>query len=477
MSLLIKNNPNTNSICTIQKVKQNDSSRWAMEKIKNRYILKEIMGQGTFGTVRKVRNKKTKQLYGCKTIPKSKLDGDLHLLKEEVSNLLSVCGHSPYILEFDQVFEDHDEVHIITELLEGGELYDKIIEMKERGPNVYFHLNDCAYMIRNICDGLSYCHDVAGIVHRDLKASNFMFKSKFNNNNNNTKIMGKWKKNINYNYKFNNNDVVSEEESNILRDIKIIDFGLSTKINPITGLVSGCLGTPYYVAPEVLTDEFYDCKCDVWSIGVIAYLILSFTLPYQGKDERETVHMLMDKTDKYLPKYTSTRWMHLAKVEPEAIDFCKYLLQIDPTKRPSMRQAMNHPWIVKHCGIPPPPQQQQQQPQQSQPELVEKRSSSQRQHQRQQQLTGLTAVMLSDNDDHGEEEGEGSLPLLEQLSTCSFQSFDDSQQQLNHNHNHDHHMESIPEQQAKKKNQKKSNILQRFFFFFGSDLQARSKAQ
>jgi len=249
------------------------------------------------------------------------------MLKEECSNLEDAKGH-PHLLNFEQTFEDDREVHIITELLEGGELYEAIIDLSRH--RAYFSEEDSAWMVRNILDGLSYLHDVTGIVHRDLKASNFMFKQKL-------KKSGKDKKS-------------KARNSEILRDIKIIDFGLSTKIDPETGKVTGCLGTPYYVAPEVLAEEPYDSKCDVWSIGVIAYLILSRQLPYQGKDEQETVKFLMD-VENHQPKFESNRWMRL---DPQAVDFCKKLLQVDPSKRPTAREAMSHPWIVKHCGKPPP---------------------------------------------------------------------------------------------------------------------------
>lgn len=271
--------------------------------------------------------------YACKTIPRSKVD-DILMLKEECSNLEDVRGH-PHLLDFEQTFEDDKEVHIITELLEGGELYEAIIEMKKRRTN--FQEDDSAWMVRNILDGLSYCHDVTGIVHRDLKASNFMFKRKI-------KIPERDNK---------NKPIIKTRNSQNLRDIKIIDFGMSTKIGVDTGKVQGCLGTPYYVAPEVLSEKFYDIKCDIWSVGVIAYLILSKQLPFQGKDEQETVHILMD-AEKYQPKYDSARWMAL---DPLAVYFCKSLLQKDPSKRPTAREAMSHPWIIKHCG-PPPPQRQ-----------------------------------------------------------------------------------------------------------------------
>ncbi len=332
MKFLVRNSNTYNNRSPLK-----DSSRWAYEEFKDQYELKEFMGEGCFGTVHKVRSRRrsrsrggifnrNQQFFACKTIKKSKLE-DINMLREECSNLEDVRGH-PHLLKFEQTFEDDKEVHIISELLEGGDLYEAIIEMKKR--RAFFSEEDSAWMVRNILDGLSYCHDVIRIVHRDLKASNFMFKNKI-------AIEGKKKKKSK-----NNKTLISEN----LRDIKIIDFGLSTKIDPETGKVEGCLGTPYYVAPEVLTNEPYDTKCDVWSAGVIAYLILSMTLPYQGKDEEETLHFLMD-AENHQPKYTSNRWMIL---DPLAVNFCKSLLEVNPLKRPTAREALSHPWIVKHCG-------------------------------------------------------------------------------------------------------------------------------
>lgn len=252
------------------------------------------------------------------------------MLKEECSNLEDVRGH-PHLLDFEQTLQDDKAVHIISELLEGAELYDAIIELKKQ--RTYFTEEDSAWMVHNILDGLSYCHDVIGIVHRDLKASNFMFKRK-----------------VDIPRRVKHDKANKTRNHRNLRDIKIIDFGMSTKIDPNTGKVKGCMGTSYYVAPEVLTEDSYNSKCDVWSIGVITYLILSRQLPYQGKDEQETVRFL-ENAENHKPKYDSMRWRTL---DPQAVAFCKSLLQVDPAKRPTAREAMCHPWIVKHCGQPPP---------------------------------------------------------------------------------------------------------------------------
>ena len=306
------------------------------------YDVKEFMGEGCFGTVHKVRSRirnrskggffnrnQGNNAFACKTIPRAKVE-DIRMLKEECSNLEDAKGH-PHLLDFEETFEGDEAVHIISELLEGGELHGAIVELSKR--QAYIPDDDAAWMVRNILDALSYCHDVIGIVHRDLKASNFMFKRK-----------------LDLSAKSRNIEDVKRRNSEKLREIKIIDFGLSTKIDPETNKVEGCLGTPYYVAPEVLSEEFYDSKCDVWSVGVITYLILSKQLPFLGKTEEATLDMVRN-AEKHPPKFDSMRWITM---DPLAVDFCRKLLQPDPSKRPTAREAMSHPWIVKHCGQPPP---------------------------------------------------------------------------------------------------------------------------
>eukprot|EP00536_Pseudo-nitzschia_multiseries_P007895 jgi/Psemu1/305312/fgenesh1_kg.191_\ len=236
-----------------------------------------------------------------------------------------------------------------------------------------------------------------------------------------------------------------------LREIKIIDYGLSTQIDPKTGKVEGCMGTPYYVAPEVLTEAPYDSKCDVWSAGIIAYLILSRTLPFQGKDESETVRILMD-ADNHQPTYDTYRWM---TVESEAVAFCKWLLKTNPDERPTARKAMAHPWIVKHCGPPP-----------------EQRALINQVH---------SIDILSTPYQSGDECTEESPPILSTRSTDSLDSI--ARTTSSYSHDHEVHspisppptidtakgfMESIPEFSSSIKQwhtrQRKKNILQRLRF-------------
>jgi calcium-dependent protein kinase len=254
-------------------------------------------------------------------------------LRREVDHLRTV--HHPYIIELEDVFEDANYIHLITELCTGGELYDKVLELSQT-PERHFGEPDAAHIVRNILDAISYCHNVQHICHRDLKASNFLFL------NSKTKT-----------------------------HIKIIDFGLSIHVphrrndetNETTptpsstsithdrglGVMSSRVGTPYYVAPEVLTQAKYTNQCDVWSIGVIAYLLLSGTLPFQADDERQTIKLIMSSDIQV--EFPLEDWKD---IPTQAQDFCRQLLQKEPDQRPTARDAMSHEWIVRHCGEPPP---------------------------------------------------------------------------------------------------------------------------
>ena len=157
-----------------------------------------------------------------------------HVLKREIAILQEV--QHPNIIRLIEVHEDTKYLHLITELCTGGELFDRIIA-KTQSEEGHFSESDAAGIIRCILDAIAYCHDVKQIVHRDLKPENFLFKT-------------------------------TDEDA----QIKIIDFGLSRHDNLNFGVMKTKVGTPYYVAPEVLNRQ-YTKSCDIWSIGVITYIL------------------------------------------------------------------------------------------------------------------------------------------------------------------------------------------------------------
>jgi serine/threonine protein kinase len=138
-----------------------------------RYDVLEVIGQGSFGVVRKCQDKHTHQVCAVKTILKAKVP-DARYLRQEVETLLD-CWH-PHIVHLEDVYEDKKYIHIVTELCTGGSLYDRICASQEY-PELQFTEAQAAHIVGQILDAISYCHDVKNIVHRDLKAENFLFLS------------------------------------------------------------------------------------------------------------------------------------------------------------------------------------------------------------------------------------------------------------------------------------------------------------
>jgi calcium-dependent protein kinase len=266
---------------------------------------KEI-GHGHYGVVRKCMDRETKVWYAIKSIRKSKV-GKVDVLKREVA-LLKECDH-PNIIELVEVHEDQKYLHLITELCTGGELFDRIIE-KTQSDEGHFSERDAAKLVRCILDAIAYCHDQKGIVHRDLKPENFLFASK-------------------------------EENA----AIKIIDFGLSRHDDVKAGIMNTKVGTPYYVAPEVLNRE-YTKSCDIWSIGVITYILLCGYPPFYG----DTDNQIFDSVRTGRFDFPSPDWDGISDA---AKDFISSLLKRDPSKRLSASNALEHQWIREQTAEAP----------------------------------------------------------------------------------------------------------------------------
>lgn len=235
------------------------------------YELKDVIGKGRFGVVRLGIHKKTQKKVAVKIMKKSEMTTqDIELVKREIE-ILKLCQH-PNVIRLLDIFENVEYIYIVMELLKGGDLF---MYLEKRG----FRISEAraCSIIHSLSTALYYLHSY-GIAHRDLKPENVL--------------------------------MVDESEDS---DVKIVDFGLSKMVGP-NEKCSEPFGTLSYVAPEVLLQQPYDKSVDIWSIGVVAYLLLSGTLPFDDDDEKEIVRQTIYDP----PDFSHKGW---AKVSKDAIDF------------------------------------------------------------------------------------------------------------------------------------------------------------
>ncbi|XP_022159248.1 CDPK-related kinase 1-like [Momordica charantia] len=221
-------------------------------------------------------------------------------VRREVKILRALTGHKN-LVQFYDAYEDEDNVYVVMELCEGGELLDRILS---RGGK--YSEEDAKVIMVQILSVVAYCH-LQGVVHRDLKPENFLFTSKDENST-----------------------------------LKAIDFGLSDYVKPDERL-NDIVGSAYYVAPEVL-HRSYGTEADMWSIGVIAYILLCGSRPFWARTESGIFRAVL-KAD---PNFDEAPWPSLSN---DAIDFVKRLLNKDYRKRLTAAQALCHPWLADHQGI------------------------------------------------------------------------------------------------------------------------------
>ncbi|CAM6090086.1 unnamed protein product [Calypogeia fissa] len=264
-----------------------------------KYELGHEVGRGHFGhtCLAKVRKGELKgQPVAVKIISKAKMTTAIAIedVRREVKILRALTGHHNLVRFYDAC-EDNLNVYIVMELCEGGELLDRILSRGGR-----YTEEDAKVVVSQILSIVAFCH-LQGVVHRDLKPENFLFTTK--------------------------------DES---APLKAIDFGLSDFIKPDERLTD-IVGSAYYVAPEVL-HRSYSMEADVWSIGVITYILLCGSRPFWARTESGIFRAVL-RAD---PSFDEVPW---PSVSPEAKDFVKRLLNKDLRRRMTAAQALTHPWI------------------------------------------------------------------------------------------------------------------------------------
>ncbi|WOK98203.1 CDPK-related kinase 3 isoform X1 [Canna indica] len=264
-----------------------------------KYELGTEVGRGHFGhtcsaTVKKGEMKG--QLVAVKIISKAKMTTPISIedVRREVKILKALSGHKNLIKLYDAC-EDALNVYIVMELCEGGELLDRILSRGGR-----YMEEDAKAIVVQMLSVVAFCH-LQGVVHRDLKPENFLFTTKDEN-----------------------------------APIKLIDFGLSDFIRPDERL-NDIVGSAYYVAPEVL-HKSYSMEADIWSIGVITYILLCGSRPFWARTESGIFRAVL-RAD---PNFEYSPW---PDISPEAKDFVRRLLNKDYRKRMTAAQALTHPWL------------------------------------------------------------------------------------------------------------------------------------
>ena len=268
------------------------------------YDCTKKLGKGGYGKVFQVKNKSTNKLYACKKLSKLNIK-NLQKFQNEIEVLMKM--DHPNIVKLYEVFESDNSLYLIMEECYGGELFDRILHRINTN-NMYTEREACLLM-KQIIGAIEYCHN-NGITHRDLKPENLLYLKE------------------------------GSEEDNPL---KIADFGLSQSFN-LKKMLTSKVGTSYYVPPEILAGNYTE-KCDIWSAGIILYILLSGEPPFNGPND-ETIFARI-KTYKY--EFPEQKW---SKISVEAKDLLSKML-IQEDKRLSASQVLQHPWfdIIKNEKI------------------------------------------------------------------------------------------------------------------------------
>ncbi|CAL9132046.1 unnamed protein product [Musa acuminata subsp. burmannicoides] len=263
--------------------------------IGSRYELGQVLGRGEFGVTYLCTDKATGEHLACKSISKKKLRTavDIEDVRREVEIMRHLPAH-PNIVKLKDTYEDDGAVHLVMELCEGGELFDRIVA---RG---HYTERAAAAVTRTIIEVIQVCHK-HGVMHRDLKPENFLFGNKKEN-----------------------------------APLKAIDFGLSVFFRP-GDCFTEIVGSPYYMAPEVLKRN-YGPEVDVWSAGVILYILLC-------ESEQGVAQAIL----RSVIDFKREPW---PKVSDSAKDLVRHMLDPDPKQRFTAQQVIDHSWLQNATKAP-----------------------------------------------------------------------------------------------------------------------------
>jgi calcium-dependent protein kinase len=249
------------------------------------------LGEGSYGTVTRGMHKRTGAERAIKIVSKSRLR---HLARFRLEIEIMKEMEHPNIIRLYETYEDDTNIYLVMELCTGGELFDRIISVGT------FCEREAAAYVKQMLSALFYMHN-HGICHRDIKPENFLLST-------------------------------GDKDA----QLKMIDFGLSSRFSGGEFMRTKS-GTPYYVAPEVL-GGLYTEKCDIWSVGVLAFIMLCGYPPFNGRTDKEILALVK----RGCVKFMEPEW---SAISVDAKDFVKRLLEFNPNTRFSAREALEHVWL------------------------------------------------------------------------------------------------------------------------------------
>lgn len=276
----------------------NNIKKLKKEEIQKYYDIKEKLGTGSFAVVKRAVRKSDGKQFAIKVIKKSKLNSEeLAVVHDEVE-IMHKVNHSNCVQLFE-MFETSKKMYMVLELLTGGELFDRIVKKGS------YSEKEASSVIKSVVSALQYLHE-NGIVHRDLKPENLIYLSPADDS-----------------------------------AIKITDFGLAkyrSGVGAKSDEMTTACGTPGYVAPEVLKNEPYGKAVDLWSLGVILYILLCGFPPFY----HESTAALYKQIKKGEFDFPAPYWTNISE---SAKDLVRKLLTVDPAQRYTAKQVLEHPWI------------------------------------------------------------------------------------------------------------------------------------
>ncbi|EPX71981.1 CAMK/RAD53 protein kinase Cds1 [Schizosaccharomyces octosporus yFS286] len=296
-------------LCQIPYDKSESTRKEVISSLKYRYEVLRALGTGTFAIVKLAVDLETGEYYAIKVINKKKIlltsseKGATEMFQREIEILKTL--HHPGVVQCREVFETDEEIFIVMEYVEGGDLMDFLIA------NGSIDEQDSKPLLKEIIETLIYLHD-SGIAHRDIKPENILITKDFH--------------------------------------LKLSDFGLAKVLHGQGTFFETFCGTMGYLAPEVLQSKTtppvggYGNKVDIWSLGCVLYVMLTATIPFAAPSQEESVK-LISKADFPMSPLLEN------EVSSEGIDLITQMFQLDPSKRISGREALEHPWFKTESSI------------------------------------------------------------------------------------------------------------------------------